>query len=86
MTLDAISDDLEASLPGFPVPAATQLSWNDMAESLDVCINVLVWDGLSLLCLVQKVKLSLECLRLVKESYGHLNSSESAKSKGAELS
>jgi hypothetical protein len=33
MALDTVSDHVEAVLPGFLVPAATQLSWQNVAES-----------------------------------------------------
>jgi len=39
LALDSVSDDLEASLPRFLVPAAAELSRHDMSEGLDKRIN-----------------------------------------------
>jgi len=67
VSLDAVGDDVEAGLPRFLVPAATQLGGNDVAESLDESVDNFIWNMSFSLQLVQLFKFSLQSLWLVEE-------------------
>jgi len=86
VSLDAVGDDGEACLPGFLVPAATQLSGNDVAKSLDERINDIIRDMFISLQLVELFQFCLESLWLVEEGHGHFDQRQGAESKGSELS
>jgi len=86
VSLDAVGDDGEAGLPGFLVPAATELGGYDVTESLDESIDNFIGNMSFNLQLVKGVEFSLQRLRLVKERDGHLDQGQGAKGKGSELS
>jgi len=67
---DAVSDGVEAGLPGVLVPAATELSRQDVTESRAEHVEVFVGDVTALVLLVQVLELGLESLGLVEKVDG----------------
>lgn len=82
---DAVGDQVEAGLPCLLVPATTELSWQDMAESSSENVIVVVWNVPVGVLLSKTFKLSLEGFRLVKELDGNVESSEDTTGVSLEL-
>jgi len=85
VTLDAVGNDGGAGNPGFLVPAATELGWHDVKQSVDEVVDVSIRDVHILVDLVQTFEVDLERLRVVEEGHGDVDTGQGAQSERAEL-
>lgn len=85
MSLDSVFNVIDAGVPGFPIPAASKLSRNNVENGSLEGIEVVVWNLSSLMLLLQVVKLCLQGLWPVKDADGDVQSSQHTLGVGDEV-